>query len=175
MKRARPQRPRRQPTRRAILQGAAASLAIAAVPACRDRSGEPKGQAGSAARTEGSAQAPRTLEADLRHLLVVVGPWTAGALAQADVLIPRYLNEERLQRFGKDRAVFARLAARLADQGPAAASIDLAGLPADERGALVGLTHDLYAVREVRLAASGTPDLGQCQADPLWHTKPPAG
>jgi hypothetical protein len=113
------------------------------------------------------------LKDDLRHLILVIGPWSAAAQDQADRIIVRYLTEDRMKRFAGDAAAFAGLATRFADHAPAAESIDLAELPPPERAALVALTSDLYSVPQVRFAVADAPPAGQCMADPLWHTKAP--
>ena len=115
----------------------------------------------------------RTLADDLRLLALVIGPWPAAAKDEADVILPRYLTDERVKRFEPDRAAFAGLAVRFADHPPAAESIELAELPKAERSALVALTTDLYSVMQVRFTVAGAPAAGQCMADPLWHTKVP--
>lgn len=147
----------RPPSRRAVLTGAAAVGALAATASCRRK---------------GAAREP-DLRGDLRHLIAVIGPWTRAEQAQADALIPRYLTDERLRRFEPDRAAFAQLAARFADLPPASDAIDLAALAAPERAALIALTTDLYGVPQVRFAVAGTPEPGQCMADPRWQSQPP--
>jgi TAT (twin-arginine translocation) pathway signal sequence len=149
----------RLPSRRTILQGGAALGALAVTPGCHRRS-DPKHE-------------PGTLRDDLWHLVLLIGPWTAADRAQADAVIPRYLSDERVKRFEPDRASFALLAARFANHAPAAESIDLAELSPAERAALVTLTTDLYGAIPVRCAASGTPEPGQCLADPQWQAQVP--
>jgi hypothetical protein len=158
---------RRPPSRRAVLGGAAATIALAAAPACRKKAADEREAPAEPARP------PGTLADHLRHLALVVGPWAAAG--QAAGLLARYLSEDRLKLFAPDSAAFAELAARFADRGPAAESIDLAALTAPQRAALVALTTDLYAVMEVRTTVAGIPDNGVCLADPGWHSRPPGG
>jgi hypothetical protein len=151
----------RLPSRRRILQGGAALGALAAAGGCR--------------KNPPAERPARELRQDLERLVRVIGPWAAAAAAEADHVIPRYLSDERVKRFEADRAAYTQLAARFADHGPAAESIDLAVLTPAERTALVALTADLYSVMQVRFAVSGNPVPGQCVADPQWQTQvPPA-
>ncbi|HEU4731361.1 MAG TPA: hypothetical protein VFT22_25885 [Kofleriaceae bacterium] len=160
---------KRTPTRRTILRGAALG-ALAISGACRRSSDDPH----AGAKTRPPAP-PRTIKDDLRHLVRVIGPWPAAASAQAEAILPRYLSDDRVKRFEPDRAALAQLATRFADHPPAAESIELAGLPAAERAALLALTADLYSVMQVRFAVAGMPEPGECMGDPAWQAwVPPA-
>lgn len=107
---------------------------------------------------------------DLARLVRVIGPWPAAATDQADAFYARYLTDERLRRFAPAGPALAALATRFAELPPACETIPLAGLPSDERAALIALTSDLYSIMQVRFAVAGLPPPGVCVNDPAWQT-----
>jgi len=116
-------------------------------------------------------------EESLRKMLYLLGPWSTDGRQQAEDFSRRFLLAEHKAGLYLPEAsgVLQSLARRFSDDRMALTEIDLNGLSEQERQLLLKISRQLYSYVEVRFTVAGEPQQGECQADRLRYTRPPAG
>lgn len=111
----------------------------------------------------------------LKKLILLLGPWSEADRDAGDDFVRRFLAAESLAGpyLTGSAEVLRSLASRFPDETMAVGEVDLASLPPEERDLLVSLAKQLYSFVEIRFLLSGDPPYGQCQGDPLRHTRAP--
>ena len=110
----------------------------------------------------------------LRKLIRLLGPWKEEGAAGD--FIRRFLGaEDVVAPYLADRgASIGALAARFPDTAMAADSVDLRGVPEEEKELLLELTKQLYTFIEIRFLVAGEPPWGECgPEDRLRYTRAP--
>lgn len=120
---------------------------------------------------------PLSPEASLRKLLLLIGPWTTENIEQAEDFSRRFLRAERGAGLylPETAGLVQSLARRFPDDRMGLKEINLNGLSEHERQLLLKITRQLYSYVEVRFTVANEPQQGNCQADRLRYTRPPAG
>ncbi len=112
----------------------------------------------------------------LKKLILLLGPWPAADSSAADDFARRFLAAEAVAGpyLTGSGDLLQSLAGRFPDDAMSLGEVDLGSLPPEERDLLISLAKQLYSFVEVRLLLSGDRPYGQCQGDPLRHTRVPA-
>jgi hypothetical protein len=127
----------------------------------------------SIAPARGAPLSPRD---SLRKLVLLLGPWSDTDRGAADDFVRRFLAAEPVADpyLTGSAALLQSLASRFPDGTMALQEVDLGSLPPEDRDLLIALAKQLYSFVEVRFLLSGDRPYGQCQGDPLRHTRAPA-
>jgi hypothetical protein len=114
-------------------------------------------------------------EDSLKRLILVLGPWSEEERRRAESFADRFIAAPHAGgALLADAAEELRsLAARFGADGMQVAEIRVEELSESESEVLLALVKQLYSLVEVRFLVSGEPAWGECQDDPLMHTRAP--
>jgi hypothetical protein len=112
-------------------------------------------------------------EESLRKLLIHLGPWPPSRREDAEDFAERFLKHASGPYLPGMAGPLQALAGRFRE-GMRVEGLSLGELPREEQELLMHLVRRLYSLIEVRFAASGEPPWGECQADRMRYTRPPA-
>jgi len=113
-------------------------------------------------------------EDSLKRLIYIIGPWSIEDRLIAEDFAGRFLKSIHANQYlPKSNKLIESLSKYISEETLDDKEIDLKNIPNEERVILISLLEQLYNFVEVRFYASKVPPWGQCQGDPLWHTKVP--